>query len=441
MSAERLATDATSAQGAAALPGRVAPRPRTIEETGLSQFFLGDLICKHLRVAGTLDMEALSKRLALPGSVLEKVVAFLRTENLIEVQGAALTGGGLRFALTDRGRAHALEARERSGYVGPAPVPLELYERVATAQSIHNTTVTRQRMRGAFSGVVIKDAILDQLGPALHSGRAIFIYGGAGTGKTFICRRLANLLDGEVMIPYAIAVSETVVRMFDGTIHKPIDTSSISPSLLFDGGHDARFVMCERPVVTVGGELTSDLLDIQFDPAAGLFDAPLQLRANNGLFLLDDLGRQRTSATEVLNRWIVPLEERRDYLNIGGRLHFSVPFDLILVFSTNLNPLELADEAFLRRIGYKVRFDPLVPVEYRALWAQVSAQLEIQCASGVLDYLITELHEAKGVALLPCHPRDLAGLAMDYFNYEGQPRILDRQTIDWAWNSYFVNVV
>ena len=295
-------------------------------------------------------------------------------------------------------------------------------------------------MRGAFSGVVVDEAILDQLGPALHSGRAIFIYGGAGTGKTFICRRLANLLDGEVLIPYAIAVSETVVRIFDGAIHKPIDTSSFSPSLLFDGGHDARFVMCERPVVTVGGELTMDLLDIQFDPAAGLLDAPLQLRANNGLFLLDDLGRQRASPTEVLNRWIVPLEEHRDYLNVGGRLHFSVPFDLVLVFSTNLNPLELADEAFLRRIGYKVRFDPLAPAEYRALWAQVSAQLDFQCASGVLDYLITELHEAKGVALLPCHPRDLAGLAMDHFQYEEQPRVLDRESIDWAWKSYFVDL-
>jgi hypothetical protein len=421
-------------------PGELAPRPRTIEATGLSPFLLGDLVCKHLRAAGTLELDALSRRLGLPGAILEKILVLLRAEAQVEVHGASLTGGGLRYALTDKGRARALEAQQRSGYLGPAPVPLALYEAIAAAQSVHDTIVTRQRVRDAFSGVTVRDSVLDQLGPALHSGRALFIYGAAGTGKTFICRRLAGLLSGEVLIPHAIAISETVVQVFDAAIHQTVDRPESGGSLRFDGGHDERLLLCHRPVVTVGGELTLDLLDVQHDASGGTYNAPLQLRANNGMLLLDDLGRQRVSPTELLNRWIVPLEEHRDFLNIAGRLHFSVPFDLVLVFSTNLNPTELADEAFLRRIGYKIRFDPLETGEYETLWGQVCAELDIECPEGSLDYLVSGLHEQQGIALLPCHPRDLAGLVLDRSQYEGRPRVLDRAAIDWAWNNYFVSL-
>lgn len=418
----------------------LAPRPRAVGDTGLSPALLSDLLCKHLRQIGTSDLDGLSRRLRLSGSVLEGILASLRADGHVEVHGAGLEGGGLRYGLTDRGRARALEAQARSGYLGPAPVPLALYEDVTTRQSVHETVVNRQAIRDAFAGVVIGGRVLDQLGPALHSGRAIFVYGSAGTGKTYICRRLARLVSGHVLVPYAIAISETIVEVFDPTVHRPAEPAPRSKSLLFEDGHDERFALCARPIVTVGGELTSDLLDVQHDASSGLFNAPLQLRANNGLLLLDDLGRQRASPAEVLNRWIVPLEERRDYLNLAGRLHFSVPFDLVLVFSTNLNPTQLADQAFLRRIGYKIRFDPLEPAAYRELWRQVCDSLGIDCPDDALDYLLDELHRPKGVELLPCHPRDLAGLVMDHCLYEGRKGVLDREALDWAWNNYFVDL-
>lgn len=418
---------------------RLAPLPASLEDSGLSISFIADLVAKHLLQGGVLNLSELSNRIALPGKLLEEIVHFLRTEAKIEVLGSKEGSSELRYNLTDRGRLGALEAMQRSGYVGPAPVPLHQYARVVRQQSVHDCRITNDQMHDAFSDVVLDDELIDQLGPSMNSGRAIFIYGNAGTGKTFIAQRLARLFQDDVLIPHAIAINDAVVTLFDPVLHKPIHVEQ-NNDLSLQGRHDQRWVLCERPVLVAGGELTADMLEVQLETGTNEYRAPLQLKANNGLFILDDMGRQRVAPEVVFNRWIVPMEEQTDYLSMGSGQHFGVPFDLVLVFSTNLNPTDLADEAFLRRIGYKIRFDPLTRDNYRTIWWQVCETQRVQCDDQVVDFVIEQLHETNNTPLLPCHPRDLIGIATDHIDYLGLPRVLSTEHMRWAWGRYFVSL-
>jgi hypothetical protein len=414
----------------------LAPRPRKIAETGLSESLLGDLIEKHLYGAGVLTIPALGQRTALAGPILEDMLNYLRKDGRIEVRAQTVGENGLRYGLTERGRESAQAALLRSGYVGPAPVPLAFYSEVVRHQSVRDLRITRQGMHAKFSDVVINVGMLDRLGPALNSGKAIFVYGDPGTGKTYISQRLARLLDDEALVPHAIAVGETIIEVFNPLVHMPLDTPSVG--VLLDDGYDPRFVLCRRPVVLTGGELVPEMLEVQFEPATRQFRAPLQLQASNGMFILDDLGRQRVPPQAILNRWIVPMEEGRDYLSLPNGQHFPIQFDLLLVFSTNLNPTELADDAFLRRIGYKIRFEALSPAEYHEIWKQVCAQRDIVYDSTVCQRTIDRLHLPSGTALLPCHPRDLIGMALDHSAYLGAAGELRFESLQWAWNSYFL---
>ncbi|HET7203265.1 MAG TPA: hypothetical protein VFI92_07845 [Steroidobacteraceae bacterium] len=427
--------EAASAQFAAR---EIAPRPKTVADTGLSQSFLGELIEKHLFDGGVLTIAALARRTALTGAIIEDLLAFLRKEGRIEVRAKPADEQGLRYGLTDRGRDSAADALMRGGYVGPAPVPLARYLEVAAAQSVRDRRVNHAHMRDAFADVVLDPALLDRLGPSMNSGKAIFVYGPAGTGKTYVTQRLARLFDDSALVPHAIAVGETVIQVFDPTLHKPIEHPE--PAVLLDDGYDPRFARCRRPVVVTGGELGPDMLEVQYDAATRQYRAPLQLKATNGMFILDDLGRQRVAPEVVLNRWIVPMEEGRDYLSLGTGQHFSVLFDVILIFSTNLDPLKLADEAFLRRIGYKLRFDPLTPVQYHAIWSQVCAGRGVPCDPDLCQFVIDALHGLRGVPLLPCHPRDLIGIALDRADYLGAADRLTRDSLQWAWENYFVRL-
>jgi predicted ATPase with chaperone activity len=420
---------------------RLAPQPCSLAQTGLPDNLLGDLLCKHVHDAGVLDMAQLVERLALTGSVLEELLAFLRKDGRIEVLGQS-GGQGLRYALTERGRSAAKDALARSGYIGPAPYPVERYRQLLLAQTVHDSRIDAQAMRQAFAGVVLQEALLDQLGPAMNSGRAIMIYGPAGTGKTYISQRLINLFHEAVWIPRAIAIGEAIVEIFDPLVHKPLPSATKAPSLRLDQGVDRRLLQCLRPIIVTGGELTLDMLDIRFDPYARLYQAPLQLKASNGIFIIDDLGRQRVAPVDLFNRWIVPMEEKKDYLNLGGGRHCELPFDLLLVFSTNLNPLQLADEAFLRRIGYKLHFDHLQSDEYERIWRQECEKLGIAFDPTLVAYAIAELHQAENRPLLPCHPRDLLGMALDRQRYLGgdDAQALSPQTLSWAWRNYFVSL-
>ncbi|MBT8143830.1 MAG: AAA family ATPase [Gammaproteobacteria bacterium] len=419
---------------------KLAPRPIRLEDTGLSKAFLADLIAKQILDRGALSIAEMSGLLALAGSIIEQVLNFMRSEARIEVKPRAGNKEALSYSLTEVGRVSALDAMMRSGYVGPAPVPLKHYARVARAQTIHKHSVAKGAMRAAFADVVMEPDILDRLGPSLNSGRAIFIYGSAGTGKTYISQKLSRLFYDLTLVPSAIAIDDTVVQVFDHQLHKVVSYDSGDERIMLNRGHDPRFHVCERPVAITGGELTADMLEIRHDPATRLYEAPLQLKANNGIFIIDDMGRQRITPQALFNRWIVPLEERRDYLDLGYGKHFSVPFDVVLILSTNIHPLELADEAFLRRIGYKIEFKSLSPELYSQIWNDVCREFHATCEPDVLDFVIRQLHTTHGVPLLPCHPRDLLGMAVDHALYSGESRRITKTHMQWAWDNYFVSV-
>ncbi len=412
--------------------------PKSVADTGLDIGFIGDLVGKHLHRGGVLTLKDLAGRLALPGVVVEEALHFLRKEQRIEIRTGSNGSNQLRYALTERGRTSALDALLRSGYTGAAPVPVDAYRAVAEKQSIHATGVTRQQMEACFADMVVPGGLLDVLGPSLNSGRAIFVYGPAGTGKTYITKKLGRLFSEAVLVPHALLVGDTVVQLYDPLIHKPHSEHGTEESLSLETGLDPRYVVCERPVVISGGELTTDMLDIQYDPSTRLYQAPLQLKANNGIFILDDLGRQKVAPEQILNRWIVPMEERVDYLTVGTGQHFWVPFDVVLVFSTNLNPLHLADEAFLRRIGYKIHFDYLTPMEYEVIWKGACKEQGIAFDPELLHYLMEQLYATTDTPLLPCHPRDLLGIAMDHARYTESGTQPTPEQLCHAWRSYFV---
>ncbi len=416
----------------------LAPRPTTLVASGVPLQLLADLVLKFISRLGPLNATALCERIALVNSVLEPVFLLLRREGCVDLQ--ARSGTEMCLVLSARGRDAAAEAWQRSGYLGPAPVPIAVYERVVRAQSVHLGRSTRESMQAAFGDVVLEDDIRDRLGVALNSGRAILLHGPAGAGKTFIAARLIHALAGEVLIPYAMLVDDTVVRVFDAATHKALELREGNPQLLYEQGFDARFALCERPLVICGGELTPEMLDVQYSAATREYTAPLQLKANNGLLLVDDLGRQRFPPEVFFNRWIVPMDRQVDYLTAAAGLHFAVPFDLVLVFSTNLDPAVLADEAILRRLGYKIAFKPLAVGLYQRVWADACRDLRLNYEPALVDFVISDLYPDSGHALLACHPRDLLRMARDRsIFFEGTDHAIGPEDLRWCWSNYFLN--
>lgn len=415
----------------------LAPRPVTLEASGVPLQVLADLVLKFISRLGPLSATALCERIALVHSVLEPVFMLLRREGCVDLQ--ARGGTEMCLVLSARGREAAADAWLRSGYLGPAPVPLAVYDRVVRAQSVHLGRSTRLSMQAAFGNVVIEDDMRDRLGVALNSGRAIFLYGPAGAGKTFIGAQLIRALPGEVLIPHAILVDGTVIRVFDAATHEVLELIKGKPGLLHGQGFDARFALCERPLVISGGEMVPEMLDVQYNAATREFTAPLQMKANNGLLLVDDLGRQRFPVETLFNRWIMPMERQVDFLTAAAGLHFGVPFDLVLVFSTNLNPAELADDAILRRLGYKIAFKPLAVDLYKRVWADVCRELRLTYDPALVEYVINDLYPGSGHALLACHPRDLLRMARDKSIFHGTGEAIGPEDLRWCWSNYFLS--
>lgn len=415
----------------------LAPRPASLEATGLAPEMLADLVLKHMLRSGSLTSAALCERLGLVGSVLEPIVQFLRQEGRLQLQARAGFDNEVRLSLTERGRQGAQDALRRCGYVGPAPVPLETYTRVAHAQTVPRRSLARENVSRSFSDIIMADELCDRLGVAMASGRAIFIYGPAGSGKTYIASRLITALSGEVLIPYSIAVNDKIIRVFDAAVHERIDLLE-GNRLLLAQGFDARFALCERPMIIVGGELTEDMLDVQFNAATAEYNAPLQMKANGGVLVVDDLGRQRFLPQRLFDRWIVPLEQQVDHLTAGVEARFATPCDAVIVFSTNLEPTDLADDAVLRRLGYKIELGPLSVDLYTRVWDSVCDEMHVAFDLKLLNYVLTKLYPASGRPLLACHPRDLICMALDKAAYDERTGRFDVDDLRWAWSNYFL---
>jgi hypothetical protein len=391
-----------------------------------------------------MSLASLSARLALPVSVTSDLAEILKRDRLAEVKSGGEVRASYQFALTDLGRERAREFLKFSGYTGAAPVTPEQYAEVAWKQTVQKIPVTSARMANAFDGVVLPPGLIDRLGPAVNSGRSIFLYGPSGTGKTFIAERLKGLLDGSIFIPRAVAVDGHVVRVFDPVCHTEINIGEGLDSFgdILEGGprYDRRFVLCERPAVIAGGELTLSMLDLSYDAGAGYYESPLQLKANGGIFVIDDLGRQMVRPLDLFNRWIMPLEKGVDYLTLRTGKKFQIPFDQIIVFSTNIEPRELADEAFLRRLGYKIRIGHISPAEYVAICHQVCARLRMEFRADAIRYLVEVEHERRDIPLCACHPNDILSRVSEICRYRGVPPHMTRELIGDACRDYFTEL-
>lgn len=426
----------------ASAPSAPADRraPRTVADTGLPFLFLAELIAKVLHQRGQLRLPELASHLKLSVSVIDPLIAFLRAEKLCEVQriGGSGTDADLSYLLTDAGRRRAAAVLARNAYAGPAPVTLADYTTQVVSQNVSGMHVTRAHLRTAFDGVVVNARVLDQLGAAMNSSRALFLFGQAGSGKTYLAERLRDLLTGVIAVPHALMVDGEAIPIFDQVQHRHA-AGGVEAGVGIDRGSalDARWVRgLRRPSALAGGELTLDMLDLHFDRYTRLYTAPPHLKSNNGIFVIDDLGRQRCAPDALMNRWIVPMDRGIDYLSLHTGHVFAVPFDVIVVFSSNFLPQQLAAGAFMRRLGYKIEVPPASSAEYQVLFRQACEQAGIAFDTAVFDYVLA-LHARYQVPLLACHPRDLVRQLRDLARYEERPPLLSRAALDWAWCNYF----
>ncbi|HEY1393297.1 MAG TPA: AAA family ATPase [Methylibium sp.] len=430
---------ATSAD-ASAVRSALPRAPQTPEETGLSQTFLVELLAKTMFQLGLTRLTELSAQLCLAGAVVEATCQFMRRESLLEVTRRGQHEADVQFDLTQAGRARAIDWLARNSYVGAAPVPLELYADRVRAQSVTQQPVTVDQVRAAFADLVVSERLQDLLGTAVNSGRPMLLYGPAGSGKTYLAGHLHRLLTGSVAIPYAICVHGEVIRVFDAHCHQQVAEEATPRAALDNRARpDARWVMCRRPCVVSGGELTLEMLDLSFDGRAGYYEAPPHFKANNGLFIVDDLGRQVITPRELMNRWVVPMERRHDHLMLRNGGKFTIPFDMVLVFSSNLRPAQLEDAAFLRRLGHKIAIDPVSLSEYSEIFERACADEGVACDAAAFRQLVMDYHRPQGRPLLACYPRDLLHLIASRARYLGVQAELSKDLLDWAWQAYFGN--
>jgi len=413
------------------------PEPQTIEQTGLTLGFLADLALKTLYLRGQMSMSDIAGALGLSiQGVTDKIMDFLKTELLVGIRGGAgISSAAYQFVIVDRGSEKAQEALARSQYVGKAPVPLATYVAAVQRQSISNIHVTPEDLARAFAHMVIPRETLAQLGPAVNSGKSIFLFGPPGNGKTTIGEVLVSLMRGEVVLPYAVEIDQQVIKIFDQVYHRPVMEQAASDRLRFDH----RWIISKRPIVMTGGELTLETLDLIYDETSKFYEAPFQMKANGGIFMVDDFGRQRVSPKDLLNRWIVPLEKRVDYLTLHTGKKIEIPFDMLIIFSTNLDPADLVDEAFLRRIRYKIGIEAPTVAQYEEIFKRMCARKNIEYRAESMSQILA-IYRTKNIGLRSCHPRDIIEQLIDTARFLGQPPALTSQLVEMACESYFVSL-
>ncbi len=417
--------------------------PQSLAEAGLSESQVLSLLLKTLYHQGALTGHQLAEKVALPFVILDDLLLTATQRHFVEVLGA--TGhsrSGYRFELTEEGQARAQSALAASRYVGPAPVPLEQFWSWVRRQSVKNTRVSREVLRAAFSDLVLPEEVMDALGPAVNSGASIFLHGAPGNGKTSIADRLGALISTEIYIPYSLIVDGHIIVVFDPVHHQRVEEDRAAEAgsglILQESSTDRRFMKVKRPTVFVGGELTMEQLDLQMSEFSQIYRAPFQVKAAGGVLIVDDFGRQRMTPGELLNRWIVPLEKGIDNLTLDTGVKFPVPFDCILLFATNLNPRHLVDEAFLRRIQFKVEVRSPDRKAFTEIFRMNCEQAGIEYHDGAVDFLFRRFYDPHGIRPRGCHPRDILHHISSICAFEGTTPSLEPSLLRRAAQSYFL---
>jgi hypothetical protein len=414
------------------------PAPETIEQSGVGRRLLFDLVLKLIHIEGLTTVSALSGRSRLPIALISELVDEFRELALLETLGTQGRdfAAEMRYALTGKGHEWALGALERSQDVGPAPVSLEAFWQQVEKQRLAAEAVGPEQLLQSMRHLVLPEELLARLGPAVNSGKSILLYGRSGNGKTAIAEALRDALRDTIAVPYCIAVDGQIINYFDAHVHEAVADREPEGSVLRTGAtRDRRWVACRRPVTVVGGELTLEMLDLVFDPASKFYEAPAQLKATGGIFLLDDFGRQRATPESILNRWIVPLERGVDYLSLRTGKKFPVPFDGLVIFSTNLKPTDVADEGMLRRLHYKIEVEEPSEEDYARIWNRVCDERNIPLPDGMLRFLEENLYARFGIARAGYHPRYLVDQVAAICDYEGQPLWLNDARLRLAWRN------
>lgn len=405
--------------------------PKTADETGLEGNFLLNCLLRTMYVSALQTIPEVSEHIKLTRAVVEELLTIAKKEALVEIRGPSEKNHNvMRYALTNAGKERASEALRLCEYIGPIPVPLQTYQLQVQKQTITNEIVSIDKLKKSMSHLVLSEEVVRRLGPASNSGRAILIYGAAGNGKTAMAEALISAFEQAVYIPYCIEADGQIIKIFDPSVHvafgpeQPAISSDKHPMFLPHLPYDPRWVRCRRPYIISGGELTLAMLDLDFDIHSKYYEAPLQMKAIGGIFVIDDFGRQRVRPHELLNRWIFPLERKLDYLTLHTGKKFSVLFDQLVIFATNFPPEELMDAAQLRRVHYKIKISPPTADEYREIFQRVCDSYGLEFSEEIIAYLLNSFYIKHKVPFAGFHPKFIAEHVIAACNYLGtQPRI------------------